>query len=63
MATEGNEHIGELVDDVIYIPPTVEALQPILHAIVAQLFAYYIATSKGFDVDRPRNLAKSVTVE
>jgi glucosamine--fructose-6-phosphate aminotransferase (isomerizing) len=38
-------------------------LQPVLQAIVAQLFAYYIATAKGYDVDRPRNLAKSVTVE
>lgn len=63
VATAGNTSIGELADDAIYVPPTVEALQPILHAIVAQLFAYYIATSKGYDVDRPRNLAKSVTVE
>lgn len=63
VATEGNERISELCDDVIYIPPTVGALQPILQAIVAQLFSYHIAMSKGYDVDRPRNLAKSVTVE
>jgi glucosamine--fructose-6-phosphate aminotransferase (isomerizing) len=63
LATEGNDHIKELVDDVIYLPPTIEELQPVLHAIATQLFAYHIATSKGFDVDRPRNLAKSVTVE
>jgi glutamine---fructose-6-phosphate transaminase (isomerizing) len=63
VATEGNTTIKDIVDDVIYIPPTVGALQPVLHAIVAQLFAYYIAMSKGYDVDRPRNLAKSVTVE
>ncbi|MGH7194585.1 MAG: glutamine--fructose-6-phosphate transaminase (isomerizing), partial [Candidatus Saccharimonadales bacterium] len=63
VATEGNETIKDICDDVIYIPPTVGALQPILQAIVAQLFAYYIAMSKGYDVDRPRNLAKSVTVE
>ncbi len=63
VATEGNATIKDICDDVIYVPPTVGALQPILHAIVAQLFAYYIATSKGYDVDRPRNLAKSVTVE
>jgi glucosamine--fructose-6-phosphate aminotransferase (isomerizing) len=63
VATEGNERIKDLADDVIYVPPTVEALQPVLHAIAGQLFAYHIATSKGFDVDRPRNLAKSVTVE
>jgi glucosamine--fructose-6-phosphate aminotransferase (isomerizing) len=63
IATEGNQAIKDLCDDVIYVPATVEALQPVLHAIVCQLFAYYIAMSKGFDVDRPRNLAKSVTVE
>jgi glucosamine--fructose-6-phosphate aminotransferase (isomerizing) len=63
IATEGNETIKDLCDDVIYVPATVEALQPVLHAIATQLFAYYIAMSKGFDVDRPRNLAKSVTVE
>jgi glutamine---fructose-6-phosphate transaminase (isomerizing) len=63
VATEGNTTIKDICDDVIYVPPTVGALQPVLHAIVAQLFAYYIATSKGYDVDRPRNLAKSVTVE
>ena len=63
VATEGNKRIKDMCEDVVYIPPTVGALQPILHAIVAQLFAYYIATSKGYDVDRPRNLAKSVTVE
>lgn len=63
VATEGNTTIQDICDDVIYIPPTVGALQPVLHAIVAQLFAYYIAMSKGYDVDRPRNLAKSVTVE
>jgi glutamine---fructose-6-phosphate transaminase (isomerizing) len=63
VATEGNETIGELADDVIYIPETLEATQPILTAIVMQLFSYYVATAKGMDVDRPRNLAKSVTVE
>ncbi|HEX4774509.1 MAG TPA: glutamine--fructose-6-phosphate transaminase (isomerizing) [Candidatus Saccharimonadales bacterium] len=63
LATEGNSNIAELADDVIYLPPTMEHLQPILHAIATQLFAYYIATKKGLDVDRPRNLAKSVTVE
>jgi glucosamine--fructose-6-phosphate aminotransferase (isomerizing) len=63
LATEGNDHVKELVDDVIYLPATVEELQPVLHAIASQLFAYYIATAKGLDVDRPRNLAKSVTVE
>lgn len=63
VATEGNEAVKEFCDDVIYLPPTEEELQPILHAVAMQLFAYYIATKKGLDVDRPRNLAKSVTVE
>jgi glucosamine--fructose-6-phosphate aminotransferase (isomerizing) len=63
VATEGNETIGQLADDVIYIPQTLEATQPILTAIVMQLFSYYVAVAKGLDVDRPRNLAKSVTVE
>lgn len=63
LATEGNADIAGLTDDVIYIPKTLPELQPILEAIVTQLFAYYIAMHKGFDVDRPRNLAKSVTVE
>ncbi|HZL08125.1 MAG TPA: glutamine--fructose-6-phosphate transaminase (isomerizing) [Candidatus Dormibacteraeota bacterium] len=63
LATKGNKAIKELCDDVIYIPETPLETQPILHAIVTQLFAYYIAMSRGYDVDRPRNLAKSVTVE
>ncbi len=63
IATEGNERIKELVDDVIYIPKTLEMLTPILSVIPLHLFAYYIATMLGHDVDKPRNLAKSVTVE
>jgi len=63
IATQGNKTIKDLCDDVIYIPATLEETQPILHAIATQLFAYYIAQHKGLDVDRPRNLAKSVTVE
>jgi glucosamine--fructose-6-phosphate aminotransferase (isomerizing) len=63
VATEGNEEIRDLVDDVIYIPKTLEMLTPILAVIPLQLFAYYIAVSRGTDVDKPRNLAKSVTVE
>lgn len=63
IATEGNKHIKKLADDVIYIPKTLEQTSPLLVAIAMQLFAYYIAVEKGFDVDRPRNLAKSVTVE
>ncbi len=63
VATEGNEHIASLVDDVIYIPASLEQTTPLLSAIVVQLFAYYMAVEKGLNVDKPRNLAKSVTVE
>jgi glucosamine--fructose-6-phosphate aminotransferase (isomerizing) len=63
VATEGNTDIERLADDVIYVPKSMEQTQPILVAIAMQLFAYYIATGKGIEVDRPRNLAKSVTVE
>ena len=63
VATEDNRQIKKLVDDVIYIPKTIEQLNPVLVAIVIQLFAYYAAIKLGKNVDRPRNLAKSVTVE
>ncbi len=63
VATEGNKAIGKLADDVIYIPKTLEQTSPILVAIAMQLFAYHVAVEKGYDVDKPRNLAKSVTVE
>jgi glucosamine--fructose-6-phosphate aminotransferase (isomerizing) len=63
LATEGNQVIKKLCNDVIYIPDTELETQPILQAIAMQLFAYFVATKKGHDVDRPRNLAKSVTVE
>jgi len=63
VATEGNREIKTIADDVIYIPKTLEILTPILAFIPMQLFAYYIAVERGNDVDKPRNLAKSVTVE
>jgi len=63
ITTEGNTDLENLPDDIIYIPKTLEMLTPILSIIPLQLFAYYIAVSKGFDPDKPRNLAKSVTVE
>ncbi|HSW85291.1 MAG TPA: glutamine--fructose-6-phosphate transaminase (isomerizing) [Candidatus Saccharimonadales bacterium] len=63
LATEGNKDIKSICDDVIYLPEAHEEVQPVLHAVAMQLFAYYIATKRGLDVDRPRNLAKSVTVE
>jgi len=63
IATEGNEEIKQMVDDVIYVPKTLEILTPILSTIPAQLFAYYVAAARERDIDKPRNLAKSVTVE
>jgi glucosamine--fructose-6-phosphate aminotransferase (isomerizing) len=63
VATAGDEQIAELADDVIYVPETLEMLSPILTVIPLQMFAYYAAVARGNDVDRPRNLAKSVTVE
>jgi glutamine---fructose-6-phosphate transaminase (isomerizing) len=63
IATEGNEDIKSIADDVIYIPKTLEMLTPILSVIPLQLFAYFLGVLKGYDVDKPRNLAKSVTVE
>ncbi len=63
LATEGNERIKEKVEDVIYLPATWEPLHPLLAVIPLQLLSYYIAVARGCDVDKPRNLAKSVTVE
>jgi len=63
IASEGDEEVKEIADDVIYVPKTMELLEPLLNTIPLQLFAYYIAVALGRDVDRPRNLAKSVTVE
>ncbi len=63
IATEGDTEIKKLADHVIYVPQTLEFLTPILTIIPLQLLAYYIAILRGCDVDQPRNLAKSVTVE
>lgn len=63
VATEGDRQIKKMADHVIYIPETEEFLSPILSTIPLQLLAYYIAVERGCDVDQPRNLAKSVTVE
>src|SRR5438309_192504 len=63
LATEGDEEIKEAADHVLYIPPAPEELSPILHMWAIQLLAYHIAVRRGCDVDQPRNLAKSVTVE
>ncbi len=63
VATEGDTGVSDVADNVYYIPKTAEQFEPILAAIPLQLFAYYIAVQKGYDIDKPRNLAKSVTVE
>jgi glutamine---fructose-6-phosphate transaminase (isomerizing) len=63
IATEGSKQIASLADDVICIPKCPDFISPILAVIPLQLFAYYLAVKLGCDVDKPRNLAKSVTVE
>jgi glucosamine--fructose-6-phosphate aminotransferase (isomerizing) len=63
VATEGDEHIHQLAEDVLYVPDLREELQPLVSVIPLQLIAYHAAVLRGCDVDKPRNLAKSVTVE
>jgi glucosamine--fructose-6-phosphate aminotransferase (isomerizing) len=63
VATEGDATIGGLVEHVVHIPPAIELLSPLIEIVPLQLLAYYIAVRRGCDVDQPRNLAKSVTVE
>lgn len=63
IATEGETEIAKVADEVIYIPDTLDILKPVLSVIPTQLIAYYTSLAKGIDVDKPRNLAKSVTVE
>ena len=63
VATEGDATISSLVEHVIHIPPAIELLSPLIEIVPLQLLAYYIAVRRGCDVDQPRNLAKSVTVE
>jgi glutamine---fructose-6-phosphate transaminase (isomerizing) len=63
VATEGDDQIERFADEVCWVPPTHDALDPVLAVIPLQLFAYHMAVARGNDVDQPRNLAKSVTVE
>jgi glucosamine--fructose-6-phosphate aminotransferase (isomerizing) len=63
VATEGDPQIERFADDVLWVPDTLDALSPALAIIPLQLFAYHTAVARGTDVDQPRNLAKSVTVE
>lgn len=61
--TEGDEIIPGMADDVFFVPPADEILAPMLSVVPLQLLSYYVGVAKGYDVDKPRNLAKSVTVE
>lgn len=63
IGTEGDEHLKTITEDVIYLPRVHDEINPILYTIPAQILSYEIATRRGCDVDQPRNLAKSVTVE
>jgi glutamine---fructose-6-phosphate transaminase (isomerizing) len=63
ITTVGNEDMHRIADDVMFVPQTLEALLPVLTTIPLQLFAYYVARERGLPIDKPRNLAKSVTVE
>jgi glucosamine--fructose-6-phosphate aminotransferase (isomerizing) len=63
LASEGDEEVAAKADHVIYVPQAAPLLSPIFTAIPLQFFAYHIAVRRGCDVDQPRNLAKTVTVE
>jgi glucosamine--fructose-6-phosphate aminotransferase (isomerizing) len=63
IVTEGDQDVSQMVEDVIHVPPTLNCLVPLLSVVPLQLLSYYVANAKGLDVDQPRNLAKSVTVE
>ncbi len=63
LVTKGDTKIRELADEVIELPETMECFDPLVVSVPLQLLAYHIAVCKGKDVDQPRNLAKSVTVE
>ena len=63
IASEGDDDVAARADEVIYVPDVPEYLQPLVAVVPLQLLAYHIALLRGCDVDKPRNLAKSVTVE
>src|SRR5207253_9794648 len=63
VATEGDGTVAEKADDVLYVPDCPDYLQPLVAVVPLQLLAYHVARLRGCDVDKPRNLAKSVTVE
>jgi glucosamine--fructose-6-phosphate aminotransferase (isomerizing) len=63
IATEGDREISEHADDIIWVPECMEFISPIPVVVAEQIFAYYVAKARGCEIDQPRNLAKSVTVE
>jgi glucosamine--fructose-6-phosphate aminotransferase (isomerizing) len=63
VATEGDDEIARYAQDIIYVPETLEVFSPMIAVLPLQLLAYEVAVARGTDVDQPRNLAKSVTVE
>ena len=63
VATEGNQEVAQHAEEVVYVPDADWLVQPLLAVIPLQLLAYYIARGRGLNVDQPRNLAKTVTVE
>ena len=63
VVTEGDQQVKKIADNVLEVPRTLNALVTLLSVVPLQLLAYYVAVDKGLDVDMPRNLAKSVTVE
>lgn len=63
IATEGDNRLDDITEDIIFVPRTTECLSPLVNVVALQLLAYYAAQARGTDIDKPRNLAKSVTVE
>ena len=63
VVTEGDNSVSDLTEDLIIVPASDELIAPIINTVPLQLLSYYIGVSRGLDVDKPRNLAKSVTVE
>ena len=63
IATRGDTDLGAIADEVVMVPDIAAELQPVLTTVPLQLLAYFVADFKGTDIDQPRNLAKSVTVE
>ncbi|MGA1531274.1 MAG: glutamine--fructose-6-phosphate aminotransferase, partial [Kiritimatiellia bacterium] len=63
VATEGDEEVKTIAEDIMYVPAIRDEFSPMVNVVALQLLAYYAAQARGTDIDKPRNLAKSVTVE